>query len=646
MSLLAGMGLYAQKQSSSAYRETAESLIPVMEGSYQLAIISQNANKAVSQHANALDVEQRTLFEQDFDAAIKQYDKLRSELSTSLAAQGEFNRLLDQADQAFSQAFVLGRQQIAAKNELVTTRNVSRSEIQNYTARWITFQDEKEAAFLLVSNLGLVERFAISVIADSLTLAQTTLSGVSNIENLALLNSIKQKLAANAAKTVSRIDKLTEIAPDSSEKLKPFVEFLNYSVSDERGYLPVQIKLVSLGEQINQNLGEIGLLVNQGSDRLDELSKSMNTLVADTNQTVKAMADSNIFITSVLFIVAIVVSILIVLTQIRSIRAPLKSITNTLSALGNGQVDQHIDLKKKDEFGEIAGGINELTSKLGGLLAGLKESSNTLSHSTQDALSVTTKSEEMLEHQKFQTSSVATAVTEMESAVCEVARNAESSLGQVLAIRELASTGKSQMDISIHSICELDSDIKAAAETIGQMKQESENIEGILEVITGIAEQTSLLALNAAIEAARAGEQGRGFAVVADEVRNLASKTQSSTEEIYRMIQSLQSISISSVDIMQKNSDTAKEVVDNSQHAAASLLDISSAIDAVANMSEQIASAAQEQSHVSKEITENVVAISDSAENIHQLSRSNRDTFADLMSLSDQQAKITEQFKI
>ncbi|MEF1291348.1 methyl-accepting chemotaxis protein, partial [Vibrio sp. M260118] len=144
----------------------------------------------------------------------------------------------------------------------------------------------------------------------------------------------------------------------------------------------------------------------------------------------------------------------------------------------------------------------------------------------------------------------------------------------------------------------------------------------------------------------RAGEQGRGFAVVADEVRNLASKTQSSTEEIYRMIQSLQKISTSSVDIMQKNSQTAKEVVDNSQHAATSLLEISSAIDSVANMSEQIASAAQEQSHVSKEITENVVAISDSAEEIHQLSRGNRQTFADLMSLSDQQAKITEQFKM
>ncbi|MEZ8101619.1 methyl-accepting chemotaxis protein [Vibrio bivalvicida] len=646
MTLLAMVGFYAQKQSSSAYKETAETLIPIMERSYQLAIIAQNVNRAVSQHANALNNQQRNQLEQEFDGAVKQYTDLRTSLSNSLADQAEFNRLLEQADQAFSQAFALGKQQISATNELATTRDVSRAEIQNYTARWITFDDERDAAVLLASNLGLVESFAVSVIADSLTLAQATLSGVSNIENLELLNNIKQKLSTNALKTVSRIEKLTDMAPNSAEKLKPFVEFLNFSVNDERGYLSLQIKLVSLGEQINQNLVEIGSLVNRGANSLDELSQSINALVASTNQKVEQGADSNILMTSVLFIVAIVVSVLIVLSQIQSIKTPLKSITNALAELGNGQIDQHIDLKKKDEFGEIAGGINQLANKLGGVLSGLKESSTTLSHSAQGALDVTTKSEEMLESQKFQTSSVATAVTEMESAVYEVARNAESSLGQVLAIRELASTGKSKMDMSINSINELDSDIESAAQTIGQMKQESENIEGILEVITGIAEQTNLLALNAAIEAARAGEQGRGFAVVADEVRNLASKTQSSTEEIYRMIQSLQKISTSSVDIMQKNSQTAKEVVDNSQHAATSLLEISTAIDSVANMSEQIASAAQEQSHVSKEITENVVAISDSAEEIHQLSRGNRQTFADLMSLSDQQAKITEQFKM
>ncbi|KJY82918.1 hypothetical protein TW81_12000 [Vibrio galatheae] len=646
MTLLAGVGFYAQQQSSRAYSETAETLIPIMTRSYELAIIAQNVNKAVSQHASALDSEQRQKFEREFSTAVEQYKALKASLNSSLADQGELSRLLAQADQTFSQAFSIGQTQIAAQNNLVATRDISRAEIQNYTARWITFADERDAAILLASNLGLVENFAVSVIADSLTLAQTTLGGVSNIENLDLLNSIKQKLSDSSLKTVSRIEKLASMAPDSAEKLKPFVEFLNYSVNDERGYLSLQIKLVSLGEQINRNLADMGALVNQGAATLDQLSRSIDTLVSNTNQQVERSSQSNMWMTSILFIVAIVVSVLIVMTQIRSIRTPLKSITNALSALGNGELGQHIDLKKKDEFGEIAAGINELATKLGGVLSELKESSNTLSQSTQGALDVTTRSEEMLENQKFQTSSVATAVTEMESAVYEVARNAESSLGQVLAIRELASNGKAKMDVSIHSIGELDSDIKSAAQTIGEMKQESENIEGILEVITGIAEQTNLLALNAAIEAARAGEQGRGFAVVADEVRNLASKTQNSTEEIYRMIQSLQKISSSSVDIMHKNSETAREVVENSQQAATSLLEISTAIDAVANMSEQIASAAQEQSHVSKEITENVVAISDSAEEIHQLSRGNRQTFSDLMSLSDQQAKITEQFKM
>ncbi|MEX0335246.1 methyl-accepting chemotaxis protein [Vibrio tubiashii] len=646
MTLLAGVGFYAQQQSSQAYNDTAETLVPVMARSYQLAIIAQNANKAVSQHASALSQKQRQQLEQEFVDTVDQYNRLRSALHDSLSSQEQLNRQLEQAEKIFSQAFLLGQTQIAAQNSLVETRDVSRNEIQNYTARWVTFKDERGAAVLLATNLGLVENFAVSVIADSLTLAQATLGGVSNIENLELLNSIKQKLSQSSLKMLERIDRLEKMAPNSAEKLKPFVEFLSYSVNDERGYLSLQIKLVSLGEQINKNLADMGSLVNQGADTLDQLSQSIDTLVSKTNQRVEHSAENNMWVTTVLFMVAIAVSVVIVWTQIRSIKTPLKGITTALTALGDGQLDQHIELKKKDEFGEIAGGINELAKKLGSVLSELKESSNTLSLSTQGALDVTTRSEEMLETQKLQTSSVATAIAEMESAAYEVARNAELSLSQVLAIRELANSGKSKMDTSIQSISELDSDIASAAETISQMKQESENIEGILEVITGIAEQTNLLALNAAIEAARAGEQGRGFAVVADEVRNLASKTQNSTEEIYRMIQSLQTISTSSVNIMNKNSTTAKEVVEHSEQAAKSLLEIFTAINTVASISEQIASAAQEQSHVSKEITENVVAISDSAEKIHQLSRGNRQTFSDLLSLSEQQAKSTEQFKM
>ncbi|WP_375750827.1 methyl-accepting chemotaxis protein [Vibrio sp. HN007] len=646
MTLLAVASFFAQRQASSAYEETAEVLVPIVQNSYQLAIFAQNANKAVSQHASAITLNQRNQLENEFNSSVSQYREYRDRLKISLKDQGQSARLLDNADATLESAIALGQKQIAARNDLIKTKDISRSEIQNYTARWITFADERDAAVLLASNLGLVENFAVSIIADSLTLAQTTLGGVNNIENLQLLSNIRERLSKDSEKTIERIKKLESMAPASAEKLKPFSDFLNFSVESENGYLSLQVRLVELNEQISQNLSEMGNLINSGANQLSELSGSIDALVKQTNEQVEQSSAQTLTMTASLFLIAIAVSVVIVLTQIRSIKKPLKNITVALKEMSEGDLNQNIDLVSKDEFGQIGEGINDLAKKLGGLLAKIKQSSSTLAQSTEGARNATQQSERMLQEQKVQTDSVATAVTEMESAASEVARNADSSLGEILTIKDLASTGQSQMDKSIDSIQALDQDISEAAATIEQMKVESENIESILGVITGIAEQTNLLALNAAIEAARAGDQGRGFAVVADEVRNLASKTQSSTEEIYRMIESLQKITASSVEIMKKNSQTANDVVSNSNEAAQSLATISGAIESMTHLSEQIASAAQEQSHVSREITQSIVSISDSAEEVHQLSRGNSNTFDELMALSEEQATMTKQFKM
>ena len=217
------------------------------------------------------------------------------------------------------------------------------------------------------------------------------------------------------------------------------------------------------------------------------------------------------------------------------------------------------------------------------------------------------------ERQRQRVYSTATAMEEMNTTVLEVARNAGQASEESEQAKEKAMQGAELVNKVIAAIGEVHKvarDVQVNTEELGA---QAEAIGTIMNVISDIADQTNLLALNAAIEAARAGEAGRGFAVVADEVRKLAEKTMTATVEVGSSIKQIQSSTAANVDRVGLAAKGVAEATELASESGNALNEIVNFVGRTTELISGIATAAEEQSATSEEITRSVGEISDIA---------------------------------
>ncbi|GAB3527665.1 methyl-accepting chemotaxis protein [Photobacterium alginatilyticum] len=280
-------------------------------------------------------------------------------------------------------------------------------------------------------------------------------------------------------------------------------------------------------------------------------------------------------------------------------------------ATGEGDLTQRLDPRSDDEVGQLAHNFNRFVGNMHGMVSRLQEVSSSLTQQAHITASQAEERSTRIQHQQDEINMVATAINEMAAATQEIAGNADNTARTSSETVEVSEHGSVQVSQSQQSITGLAGEVDTATGVIGELNTHAQSINTILSTIQGIAEQTNLLALNAAIEAARAGEQGRGFAVVADEVRVLSQRTHASTQEIQQMIETLQQTTGRAVGIMEDSRRLAETSVDDANAASASLSQINSAVTNISDMATQIASAAEEQSSVTSEITRNTEGIRD-----------------------------------
>ncbi|RML88774.1 Methyl-accepting chemotaxis protein [Pseudomonas savastanoi] len=330
-------------------------------------------------------------------------------------------------------------------------------------------------------------------------------------------------------------------------------------------------------------------------------------------------------------VIAVVLIILLLGMLLSVLMRPLNLMGRAMHdiAAGEGDLTKRLTIQSEDEFGYLGNGFNLFVERIHDSMREVASSTVQLNEVAQRVVNASNSSMLNSDQQSNRTNSVAAAINELGAATQEIAQNAARASGHSSDARTLASDGQDVVGQNIAAMSRLSKRISNASEQIETLNTKTANIGQILEVITGISQQTNLLALNAAIEAARAGEAGRGFAVVADEVRALAARTQASTGEIETMIGSVQASADQAVRAMGNSRTLASNTQSLAQATGQSLERIAQSIAEINDRNMLIATASEEQSHVAREVDRNLINIQDlstqTAAGAHQTSASSQE---------------------
>ncbi|NHI02030.1 methyl-accepting chemotaxis protein [Oceanimonas sp. MB9] len=486
---------------------------------------------------------------------------------------------------------------------------------------------------VLMLILGVLSLVQLDKLNDQITVLATqrvpSLTAVENIDKEFLRIRLHSLALANSAEPEKRAESRANLETarrelerfrqqyDDLARLSAARELLERFEAVEARYWQAHGRIMrqaEVGDVVGANLAsrqELAPLAEQLAELLHRMNGIQHQRIDDTNSETDALfaLSRNVIIALLLLALAGMAVLAWLLT--RSIVLPLNDAVRVAETIAKGDLTCSVHVNGKDEPARLLTALRNMQQSLQQTVKLIADSSHQLASTSEELSSVTADSTQGLHRQNEELEQAATAVTEMTTAVEEVARNATTTSHESEQADERARFGRERVSTTVSSIEGLAGEIGDTMQEIESLAARVNDITSVLDVIRAIADQTNLLALNAAIEAARAGESGRGFAVVADEVRALAHRTQESTKEIEQMIQAVQRGSQAAVSAMQSSNSRTGDTLHIAREAGDALVQIASAIAGINERNLAIASAAEEQAHVAREVDSNLLNIRD-----------------------------------
>ncbi|ASO30585.1 methyl-accepting chemotaxis protein [Vibrio anguillarum] len=513
----------------------------------------------------------------------------------------------------------------------ITKNNLEHDQFEATAVRSAVQENEETLSVFVVDDINLMRINALYSIIDPryrkelpLELKQTKNDIATQLKNLQK-ESIYQ---GDVSHILSRVDEYVTL----SNQMLALLERYDQGAVSETEYMSYISEFRETGHDMLSAVSDLSKKVKQQADQ------ALDKIAAHEQSAMNTAMFTVLSVLALSLVVAWILSNMIV--------APIQKLQAVMRELTQGNLTIRADADGENEISKLGKDVNTTTSQLHATVDHLNRISEEVASASTELAAVMTQAESNAQQELSEIEQVASAVNELASTANNVSDNATVADSTAREADELAKSGLAIFKESAQASLQMSESLNHAASVVLRLKEQSEQINDVVEVIRGVSEQTNLLALNAAIEAARAGETGRGFAVVADEVRMLAARTESSTKEIRVIIEELQSQSILANDSMQTSIEMLARNGELTQRANDALVGITESVSDINDSNTQVATAAEEQSQVTQDINRNVVNMSELVnQNVTGISQS-ASASAELSQLAEKQKAQLAFFKL